>query len=186
MDIAGFDSFERRHVVLAGVRAVATSVLVLGVCLTIPINNHIRGSIVLRLSVSLALFVVVLTYEVRAIMKSDRPILRAADAMALVIPVFLVVFAWTYLTLSKSDPTSFSQPLTRISSLYFTVTVFSTVGFGDITPTSDPARVAVMGQMLCDLVFLAVVVRLILEAARGRLGSRQGSDTGREGVTHDG
>jgi hypothetical protein len=186
MALAGWDTFERRHVVLAGVRAIATSVLVLGVYFTIPINNHIRASIVLRLSVSLALFVVVLTYEVRAIMKSDRPILRAADAMALVIPVFLVVFAWTYLTLSRSDPLSFSQPLARVSALYFTVTVFSTVGFGDITPTSDPARVAVMAQMLCDLVFLAVVVRLILEAARGRLGSREVSDPGTEGVRHDG
>jgi hypothetical protein len=126
----------------------------------------------LRLCVGLAFFVVALTYEVRAVMRSSRPILRAADALALVIPIFLVVFAWTYLTVARSDPTAFSQSLTRTSALYFTVTVFSTVGFGDITPTADPARVAVMAQMLCDLVFLAVVVRLILEAARGNLGSR--------------
>ena len=58
-----------------------------------------------------------------------------------------------------------------MSALYFTVTVFSTVGFGDITPATDPARVAVMAQMLCDLIFIAVVVRLILEAARGNLGA---------------
>jgi hypothetical protein len=173
MALAGWESFERRHVVLAGVRAIATSVLVLAVYFTLPINDHARGSIVLRLSVSLALFVVVLTYEVRAIMKSDRPILRAADAMALIIPVFLVVFAWTYLTMAKSDPGSFSQPLSRISALYFTITIFSTVGFGDITPTSDPARIAVMAQMMCDLVFIAVVIRLILEAASGKLGSRR-------------
>ena len=58
--------------------------------------------------------------------------------MALVIPIFIVVFAWTYLTLARSDATGFSQPLTRISALYFTVTVFSTVGFGDITPNRIP------------------------------------------------
>ena len=32
-----------------------------------------------------------------------HPILRAADALALVIPIFMVVFAWTYLTLARSD-----------------------------------------------------------------------------------
>ena len=126
----------------------------------------------MRLTVGLVLFVIALTYEVRAVMRSGRPILRAADALALVIPIFMVVFAWTYLTLARSDPHAFSQPLERVSALYFTVTVFSTVGFGDITPVTDPARVAVMAQMLCDLIFIAVVVRLILEAARGTLGAR--------------
>ncbi len=132
----------------------------------------------MRLTAGLALFVTALTYEVRAIMKSSRPVLRAADALALVIPVFIVVFAWTYLTLAKSDPGSFSQPLTRVSALYFTVTVFSTVGFGDITPVTDSARVVVMAQMVGDLVFIAVVVRLILEAARGTLGTRTTAEPG--------
>jgi uncharacterized protein (UPF0261 family) len=43
--------------------------------------------------------------------------------------------------------------------------VFSTVGFGDITPKTDPARIVAMVQMLSDLAVLAVVVRLILGAA---------------------
>jgi hypothetical protein len=172
MSLPGWEDVERRHIILTGLRAVATSVLVLIVYFVVPIRHDVHSPILLRLIVGLALFIVALTYEVRAVMRSSRPILRAADALALVIPIFMVVFAWTYLTMARSDPTAFSQPLTRVSALYFTVTVFSTVGFGDITPVSDPARVAVMCQMLCDLVFLAVVVRLILEAARGNLGTR--------------
>ena len=62
--------------------------------------------------------------------------------------VFVVVFAWTYLTMARSDPATFTQPLTRVSALYLTVTVFSTVGFGDITPVTDAARVTVMAQMV--------------------------------------
>ena len=47
-----------------------------------------------------------------------------------------------------------------MSALYFTVTVFSTVGFGDITPVTDPAWVEV-GPDAVDLIFIVVVVRLI-------------------------
>ena len=172
MALAVWEDLERRHILLTGVRAIGTSALVLLVYFTVPISNHPRGSIALRLAVGLAFFVATLAYEVRAVMRSDRPILRAADAMALVVPVFVVVFAWTYLTMARSDPATFTQPLTRVSALYLTVTVFSTVGFGDITPVTDAARVTVMAQMVSDLIFIAVVVRLILEAARGSLTGR--------------
>ena len=57
--------------------------------------------------------------------------------------------------------------MTRTTALYFTVTVFSTVGFGDITPHTDLARLVTTTQMLADLVVVAVVVRLILGAAKG-------------------
>ena len=36
------------------------------------------------------------------------------------------------------DPSSFGEPLTRSDALYFTITIFATVGFGDINP--DPGR----------------------------------------------
>jgi hypothetical protein len=85
--------------------------------------------------------------------------------MATVIPLFLVLFAWLYLTMSQADPTAFTGgQLDRPSALYFTVTVFSTVGFGDITPHTDTARMIVTVQMLADLAVIAVVIRLIFGA----------------------
>ena len=96
--------------------------------------------------------------------------------MATVIPLFLIVFAWTYLTLSHSDPAAFASPLTRTDSLYFTVTVFSTVGFGDIAPKTEAARLVTTVQMLADLAVIAVVVRLILGVASREAARRTSPD----------
>jgi hypothetical protein len=79
--------------------------------------------------------------------------------------------------MARSNPATFGAPLDRSSALYFTVTVFSTVGFGDITPKTDPARLIVTVQMLTDLAVLAIVVRLIFGAAtRSQALKRQPTD----------
>jgi hypothetical protein len=54
----------------------------------------------------------------------------------------------------------------RVSAFYFTVTILSTVGFGDIAADSDLARLLVTVQMLLDLTLLAVVVRVFFSAAK--------------------
>ncbi|HEX3980318.1 MAG TPA: potassium channel family protein, partial [Acidimicrobiales bacterium] len=169
--------FERSHLVRTGARAVVTTVVLLAAYYLIPIEHRAHEFPALRLGVALAVFVVVLANEIRLISTHEQPPLRAAVAMATVIPLFLVLFAWIYLTLSHTDPTAFvGGRLTRSSALYFTVTVFSTVGFGDITPKSDPARLVVTVQMLADLAVLAVVIRLIFGAVTRGV-ARQGQAT---------
>jgi voltage-gated potassium channel len=164
-NIEGLHDFERSHLVKTGLRAVVTATLLLTAYFVMPIEHRAHQSVALRLAVALALFVVILAVEIRSISMHDRPMLRAAVAMATVIPLFLVLFAWIYLTMARSDPASFGQPLSRPSALYFTVSVFSTVGFGDIAPRTDVARLVATVQMLADLAVVAVVIRLILGAA---------------------
>jgi voltage-gated potassium channel len=176
MAAAASERIERRHYALAGLRAAGEAALLVFIYFVIPINHHARSYVFVRISVGLALFVATLVYEVQAILKSPRPMLRAVVAMALVLPLFILVFAWTYLTMSLSSPFAFSQRLDRISALYFAVTVFSTVGFGDIVARTDPARLAVTIQMILDLAVVAVVVRLIFGAARGTIGQRDEPD----------
>ena len=54
-----------------------------------------------------------------------------------------------------ASPASFStHQLTRTDALYFTVTTFTTVGFGDIIPASQGARLVVTAQMILDLLVL--------------------------------
>ena len=82
-----------------------------------------------------------------------------------------MVFAIVYLSLSQSSATHFSEPLDHTGALYLVITVFSTVGFGDITPESDGARIVVSIQMLLDLVVLGAVVRLLVNVAKSGLDS---------------
>jgi len=80
-----------------------------------------------------------------------------------------LLFAATYVVLDTISAGNFSQPLTRTGALYFTVTVFSTVGFGDITAKTDTARLVVTGQMIADLIVLGIGIKVILGAVtRGR------------------
>ena len=61
---------------------------------------------------------------------------------------------------------NFNEPLTRTDALYFTVTVFATVGFGDIVATTEGARVLVMGQMVAGIVIIGLGARIIVDAVK--------------------
>lgn len=165
MNPGDLGDFNRSHLVQAGLRALVTAGVLVALYFLIPVEHRPHQSVLLRLGVALALFVVVLTNEIRQISGHDRPALRAGVAMATIIPLFLILFSWIYLTMARASPATFGIPLSRISALYFTVSVFSTVGFGDITPKTDIARLVVTVQMLADLAVVAIVIRLIIGAA---------------------
>ena len=74
-----------------------------------------------------------------------------------------------YLSLSQSSTTHFSEPLDHTGALYLVITVFSTVGFGDITPETGGGRIIVSIQMLLDLVVIGAVVKLLVSAAKSGL-----------------
>ena len=109
--------------------------------------------------------------ELHGVKRDEVPGLRAIQALGVTIPLFLVVFAIVYLSLSQASTTRFSEPLDHTGALYLVITVFSTVGFGDITPESNGARIVVSIQMLLDLVVIGAVVRLLVNAAKSGLDS---------------
>ena len=71
MVVAGLEEFERRHLFLTGLRASATGFLVLVVYFTVPISDKPHTSVLFSLTSGLALFVAVLIYEVRAILRAS-------------------------------------------------------------------------------------------------------------------
>ena len=104
-------------------------------------------------------------WQLLAVMRSPHPDVRSIEALAVTSPLYLLLCAVTYLVLAFDDPASFTvDTLTRVDALYFTVTVFSTVGFGDISAATEPARVLVTIQMILNLIFLGAGVRLLTAA----------------------
>ncbi|WP_405873696.1 potassium channel family protein [Streptomyces zaomyceticus] len=94
----------------------------------------------------------------------DRPVpeLRAAEALGTTLPLYLLLFATTYYLLERSGADSFSGALQRSDALSFTMTVFSTVGFGDISPRSEPARLLVTGHMPLNVLLIGVAARFLV------------------------
>jgi len=167
--LADLDAGQRRRAIA---RCVATIVVVwvviVGAYYVLPIarESELRG--VLRVGADVALIAAVFTWQVRRISRAELPELRAVEALGIVIALFLVLFSGIYLALSHNQH-AFTNNLDQTRALYFTISVFSTVGFGDITPRTDTARLVVSAQMLLDLVVIGAVVRLIFNAARSRV-----------------
>ena len=102
-----------------------------------------------------------IAYQVLAILRAAQPTVRAIEALATTVPLFLLLFSATYFLMSRTSTSDFNvHALSRTDSLYFTVTVFATVGFGDISPASQMARLVVTAQMILDLIVLGLGVRL--------------------------
>ena len=153
----------------AALRSVLAATVLVVLYYVLPLDRPWDSDKALRLLIGLLVFAGVMVWQVRTIAGARYPGVRAAEALALVIPFFLLLFSSAYFVMERNSAASFTQPLTRTDALYFTVTVFTTVGFGDITAKSETARVVVIVQMLADLVLLGTGIRVILGAVqRGR------------------
>jgi hypothetical protein len=137
-----------------------------GLYFVLPLDHLAGVPLGLTLSVGLFVLLVVSGWQLRAVINSDHPTLRAIRSLAGVIPLFLSLFASAYYVMAAVDPGSFNSALSRLDALYFTVTVFSTVGFGDIVANSQPARAVVTLQMMLNLVLIGVGVRVLTRAVQ--------------------
>jgi voltage-gated potassium channel len=171
---AELDRRTRRRLVTHSIaRVVASTVILAVVYAWVPVPGARRGGSLVLLVLGLAVIGGVLAWQVKRILAADHPVLRAVEALAVAIPVVVVVFALVYLSLSDHSAANFSEQLDRVDACYFTVTVLATVGFGDIVARTHVARIAVTIQMLLDLALVAVVVRLFFGAAQSTIGGRR-------------
>jgi hypothetical protein len=171
---------ERRRLILRlALRITVVTALLIGLYALVPIPVGRSGALaVLEMAVGLLIFLVATGWQIRNIVRDDHPVLRAVEAVAFALPLLIVVFAFTYLTLSRADPASFSEHLDRIDALYYTTSTLATVGFGDITADSTGARALVSVQMLFDLALIAGLVRLVVLATQTGLSRRSSERSG--------
>ena len=160
-------SARRRTIAGGALRVVGSCAGLLALYYGLPLDRSVAWA-AFTLSIGLVLFIALVSFQVRSIIRSPFPALRAVEALATSVPFFLLLFAGSYYVLARDSAGSFAGPLTRTDTLYFTVTVFSTVGFGDITARSQTARLVVTGQMIADLVILGLGIKIIVGAVKSR------------------
>lgn len=112
------------------------------------------------------LYVVVAIWSVFRIHTSAHPLRTGVTALAVMVTAVVVIFALAYLALSKDNPDNFNVALDKVSALYFTMTILTTVGFGDIHAQTHPAMIAVMLQMVVSLTLVTTLGRIVVEASR--------------------
>ena len=151
------------------VEIVGVSAISLLVYFVMPLDGDLgevlAGSIIVVGTVAL---VPLSLRRARQVLVSDQPLLVAAQSLFSIISLLIVSFASVYYVLGTDHQGQISGVNTKIDSLYFTVTITSTVGFGDITATGQGARVVVAGHMIINFVLLAVAVRVLSWALQQR------------------
>jgi voltage-gated potassium channel len=161
-----FEPFLKAAELIANV-VVAAGVLLV-VYAVVPVTPHVDGGWVARLIIGVVATIALISWQVRALARSRRPVVRFARALVTSILFLLVVFATTYVALASATPSSFNAPIDKVGALYFSMTTLATVGYGDIAPVSHAARIVVTLQMALDLAVLAISTRLLFRAASER------------------
>jgi hypothetical protein len=158
---------QRRRMVIQAIVRIIAVVSFLGIAyFAAPVGQDADTVGVTVLVLGAIGFVATLVFQVRAIIDSPAPQLRATEALTTTAALVVIVFAFIYVCMSAADAASFSEPMTKVNGLYFTVTVLATVGFGDITAKSDTSRLVVTGQMLLNLLIVGVIVKVLFAASK--------------------
>jgi voltage-gated potassium channel len=181
-DISGGVRAPVHAMVRTGLRALGTSAALVAIYYLLPLDRTSTWVGATILIIGLVALIALVSFQVRSIIRSQFPGLRAVEALATSLPLFLLLFSGTYVVMAAVSASNFGEKLTHTDALYFTVTAFTTVGFGDITAKSEGARLLVTGQMVTDLIVLGIGAKIILGAVtRGRQRQPRNAGAGQPG-----
>jgi uncharacterized membrane protein SirB2 len=161
-----------RSLIQAGIPALIGSVAIVAgiiwfyMVLPVPEAEDSPWQIVLGIGVVSLIYLSAGVWAMLRINRSRHPLSIGILALSVMVTAMIVTFAMVYVTMSSGNPSNFNVPLEKISALYFTMTILSTTGFGDITASSDAAMIAVMAQMVVGLTLLTTLARVLVAAAR--------------------
>jgi voltage-gated potassium channel len=152
------------------VRAIVVTVslvaLIIAAYYLLPFDDGGTRGVVFRILFGLVLLVVATAVSVQKVLHSPYPMLRAFEALGLVVGFAVVSFAGMYVMMSSWSEAAFSESLGKTDGLYFSLTTATTIGYGDISPVTEGARIVVMVQMVTNVAVLGVAARAIVNAAR--------------------
>lgn len=157
-----------RRLVWTVARATATVAVLVALYYMLPPPAYSDRVAITILVLGLAGFIAMVAFQARSISRSRFPALRVIEALATSVPSFLLLFAAAYVVLAAMSFHNFGTRMSHTDGLYFSVTVFATAGFGDISARRAGARLVVTGQMITDIVVLGVSIKILLGTVRRR------------------
>ncbi|MFE4051316.1 potassium channel family protein [Streptomyces sp. YIM B13518] len=96
------------------------------------------------------------------------PDIRPGLVIPLLMTLSILVFATTYLALAQR-PGELVGLDTRLDALYFTLVTLATIGYGDITPHGEAARLVTILQILYTFIFLTAAATALSSYLRTML-----------------
>jgi voltage-gated potassium channel len=169
-------------------RSGLTVIAMLALYAVIPVPGHRRSlalTVILAVAGLAGLTYAFLTLAERARRSTDQNAVRL-EAVVAVLYAFVVFMSLVYLGLASQEG-QFSELNNRVDALYFTMSTIATVGFGDVHATGEVSRAVVTVQIALDLVFVALVARIILPSVVSRRAKARDSEAGEPSAeTRDG
>jgi voltage-gated potassium channel len=140
--------------------------LVLAAYALVPVSLGPRTSDLARAAAVLVLlagatFVMVCQLRL-AVAEQDRRV----DGLVLAVVVVTAAFAFAFYAVERQRPGEVVGLETRLDALYFTTSTMLTVGWGDVHPAGQVARLLALVQMAFDVVFVATAAGLLSSRVR--------------------
>lgn len=158
---------------LLALRAVAIPVGALFLYFITPFDNN---AWLIGAALGIVATAIGVPYAVRHMLRlrvSPYPLADAVTVIAVLMSLIVVGFAGSYFSLSLHT-NEFPAIHSRIDALYFTVVTLGTVGYGDIVPTGDVAKMVVSVQIMLNLTLIATIIRLLGQVAATSTRNKRG------------
>ncbi|WP_067853141.1 potassium channel family protein [Nocardia shimofusensis] len=147
----------------------------------VPVERRPDGALMGGVSATVAFLVGVVgllwlvTRQIRRYLAAPEGAGQQVDGILLLLMVVIVFFAQFYFRLEIHDPSQFDGLRTRTDALYYTIVTLGTVGYGDVHAVGQGARIAVMIQIVFDLIVIGTLLAVMTSSivrARGEIRHR--------------
>ena len=153
------------------VRSLTGLVAILVVYFTAPVEGDksvVRLVLDIGITIAAVTLVIMVTGREFRRMQVGEALRLTGAQLLIVLEIVLVVFSAIYYAMARHGTHEMSGLHTRIDAMYFTATTIATVGYGDIHSVGQLARVVNTVQLVFDILFIAIFVRLIATATGQR------------------
>lgn len=172
-EAAAEEPIPRSLLLAAGARVLGVVFLTLLVYFLVPIQGENAAMAAALLAcVGIAFVLTVFARQITRVSRSRRPVLAALEALALVFGLFVSLYALLYVSMSEGDSGAFTQEVDKVAGIYFATTILATVGFGDISPVTNIARIVVTTQMVLGMILIGSAFKALGFSARRAVTAR--------------